>query len=499
MDAELDIELEYAKLHEPGLPHLILDSEERDFLRKEILEAPGSVKYPSGQFLNHLRKRLNIQPLPFEGIKLTSYKEWRLSSAIDKAKNAGRRIYYLRKEQNGELIAFAAGYYDKKQDGGFVVLGNSFFPVYNYISDKAEDKPVFDYWPRNYFYREKEGFCIEKCAQHRYSSASCAARIYLGEGATLAQWKDDSGISLSTDKNYSEPVEVHTIKPISMQQVLFSDEMPPQKAKKRFILDEVISESEDNTTPTPQNKTHHFFLISDNPHYQASGYYSQKDDLFYVCEGSIVSEIGDVSPDRERFNKKACEKLKYGWKVIKDAKCKNASVAAYYVTGNLNADYSIWRDLNGKYLKDYFPKKFFRGNSAQPAETHMGSQSDKGEKAGPRIRWGAHAFYLRTEIGESDVYDAKGYYDPKSGQFTLKEGSLLSLTIKSEKFDQSAAGHLRANIINKNCTRERNGYRLLADETCKDPIFAASIVIGKTINGWNMWKDNKGFFLSVYS
>ncbi len=478
MDEGFDINAEYEKLHGPVARKMLFDDEEEyELLQKRIIAEPQSAKYQSLQQSlsrgQYLRRKYNVQPLPFEGVNLISYREWRLLPKIEEATNAGRHLYYLKKEVDNCLIVYAVGYYDKKQDGSFVVLECSFS-----IEDNNNTNHL-----RNYnFYREK-GFAYEK-HRHRYESATVAAKCYLGKSASLDDWKDENGISLADDKSYKEPaIETPSNTGVVQRKIEFS----AVKNNEDGIVSEIIN--------TKEKKSRHIFHLIFGV-CDASGYFNQEDGVFYVCVGSIVSDGNFVSPKRQRFLDKACVKLETGWRVIKEAKCINASAAARYVTGE-EVDYTLWRDDNGKYLKDYYPNYFFIGGESEQRKTQSEKETTTFKQ--PPIRWGAHAFFLRTEIGKTDAYDAKGYYDPSSGQFTLKDGSLLSLTTKAVKFDQSPVGRFRANIINENCTRERNGYRLLADVVCKDPIYAASVVIGKTINGWNMWKDSKGFYLSVYT
>ena len=503
MNDVFDINVEYNKLHGAVSKHRLFDDEEYELLREIVLSESKLVNNAFGKVLNigqSFRLKTNNHPLPFDGIRLIQYKEWRLNSTIEQSHVSGRRMYYLRKEENGNIIAYAAGYYDKNKDGGFIVLGNSFFPKGNYMSDKSDDNLAYDYWPRDSFYLEEKGFFIEKKAYHRYSSASKAAKLYLGGDATFAQWKNKHGISLSLDSNYIEPNEKEPASliesgQIKLHSVVTSSVHPIQE--KQF--ENVICEGKEKTKNSPK-KYNHLFFISDAPHCQASGYYSQEDDYFYICEGSIVSEKGVMLPNRQRFNDKACIKIENGWRVIKDAKCKNASVAAYYVTGRLNDDYTMWRDSNGKYLKDYFPKKFFIGGDSlvqSKIQTRFSIDDDYGNSK-PIIKWEIHFFYIKSSFEDNNVYDATGFLDPQTFQFTIKEGSLISKINTTTMFKQSAIGFIREEIIKNNCLSEKNGFRLISDEICKNPIYAASIVMGKTINGWEMWKDNKGKSISYY-
>lgn len=487
MYEELDIEAEYEKLHGPVSRKMLFDEGEYESLRKQILVEPRASlsKYYMGSVFSEenvqsLRKRMMFRSLPFKDITIVPARVWALQERIRIAKLHGHHLYYIKKEKDGQIVSYAAGYHNGLI-GDFYVLDHSFFLEELRKTWSTET----DFW-KFLRYERKDGFCFEKTTK-KYESASKAAKCYLGDGASIKDWVDDNGASLAKDKTYREYVPE-----------------PPQEPQKQRQLDLPLAGRKDEKTEKRQEQTEgkgnthqsrHLFRILLGA-CNAYGYFDKEDGIFYVCAGSMVDEGLSVSPKRQRFLDKACQKFDYGWKVIKDAKCINASAAARYVTGK-EVDYTLWRDDNGKYLKDYYPNYFFIGGESEQKTTQTGNGKTASKQ--PTIRWGAHAFYLRTEIGESDVYDAKGYYDPNSGQFTLKEGSLLSLTTKAAKFDQSAVGRLRANIINENCTRERNGYRLLADETCKDPIYAASVVMGKTINGWNMWKDSKGFFLSVYT
>ena len=497
MDEGFDINAEYEKLHGPVSRKMLFDEEEYDSLRTQILAEPKSslLKYYAGDvffhkkihytnktvMLRHLRDGIRQKPLPFDNITLTPYRVLMLERTIHSEKNAGHHLYYIKKEENGQVVSYAAGYLSAWGNGEFIVLENSFFAEELNKTGSTEH----DFW-KFMKYERKDGFCYEK-SNRKYESASNAASWYLGEKSSVEMWVDDDGKSLVDDPAYKK-IFIHSSEANPSEQLEFAFGAPMSKKK----------EVEPSTTQAKAKPSQHIFnlLLGEC---KASGYFLPEDGVFYVCAGSIVDEGLEITPKRQRFFDKSCEKTASGWKVIKEAKCINATAAARYVTG-MDVDYTLWRDNNGKYLKDYYPNYFFIGGT-QDSVVKKPSQSSKGNDTSdkPKIRWGAHAFYLRTPIGESDVYDAKGYYDPTSGQFTIKEGSLLSLTTKAAKFDQSAVGRLRVNVINENCTRERIGYRLKADEIFKDPIFAASVVMGKTVNGWNMWQDSKGCFLSAYA
>ena len=485
MDEDFDINAEYEKLHGSVSRKMLFDEEEYELLRKQIVDAPKNSfnKFYSpdkslsrGQFL---RKKYGLAPLPFDNITLIPYRVLMLEKTISSEKNAGHHLYYIKKEEQGQLISYAAGYLSEWGNGVFIVLENSFFVEKLNKTSSTEN----GYW-KFIKYERKDGFCYEK-SNREYESASNAASWYLGEKSSVDMWIDDNGRYLEDDPAYKK-IYIHISEANSSEQLEFAFDAPRNK--------KIVEVSSSQPKVKPSQHIFHLLLGDCN----ASGYFLPEDGIFYVCAGSIVDEGLEITPKRQRFLDKSCEKTASGWKVIKDAKCISATAAAQYVTGR-DVDYTLWRDNNGKYLKDYYPNYFFIGgtpDSVVKKTSQRSKDNDASEK--PKIRWGAHAFYLRTSIGESDVYDAKGYYDPTSGQFTVKEGSLLSLTTKAVKFDQSAVGRLRVNVINENCTRERTGYRLKTDVIFEGPVCAASVVMGKTVNGWNMWKDSKGYFLSVY-
>lgn len=502
MDKELDINAEYEKLHGPVSQKMLFDEEAYNVLRKEIIDGTcdsHSHYFADEKSLNRgqfLRKKYYGIPLPFEGVKLIPYHELKLDKAIEDAKKAGRHLYYLRKVEKEKLVVHAAGYFDNRHYGNdyiFIVLEWSF-------TIRPPQKTGSADLIRGCSMKQGNLYC-EK-TRWSYLSPSIAAERYLGDEAAKLKWVDDDGMSLAYDKKNSKSnIEQTEPKSIDSQTELHFVKKKEESPKKSFILDEVIREKEEPIAEkTPKKNTHHLFFLSNAPYYQATGYYAQEEGFFYICEGSIVSEEGEISTRRQRFLDKACQKLGYGWKVIKNAKCENATGAAYYVTGQINADYTLWSDLNGNCLKDYYPNVFSRsGDLCKQYEVHaLPVTRDTLDTLKSKIRWGAHAFYLRNAIGGNDVYDAMGYYDPKAGQFTLKKGSLLSITVKSTMFAKSTIGQIRKSIVVDKCVRENNGYRLVVDEICKDPIHAASIVLGKTSNGWELWKDVKGESIKTY-
>ena len=99
----------------------------------------------------------------------------------------------------------------------------------------------------------------------------------------------------------------------------------------------------------------------------ACGYYSIETNYFYIKAGSLIALHEDgaymntpSSIARKRLLDSVCVVDGNFYKLKRDAKCKSATAAACYVLGKA-VTYSKWRDLKGKYLKDFYPNNFIVG------------------------------------------------------------------------------------------------------------------------------------------
>ena len=99
-----------------------------------------------------------------------------------------------------------------------------------------------------------------------------------------------------------------------------------------------------------------------------------------------------------------------------------------------------------------------------------------------------HAFYINRNMNSRVLCDAIGRYDKCSKTFVLMAGSIL-LSTPTYTFAHSESGIRRASFLNKFCVFENSAYRLKKDYTCQSPSAAATLVLGRSANGWTEWKD----------
>lgn len=77
-------------------------------------------------------------------------------------------------------------------------------------------------------------------------------------------------------------------------------------------------------------------------------------------------------------------------------------------------------------------------------------------------------------------YDVKGRYDGTS--FVVLKGSRVSgVTIYGTKRDT---------LINEKCAKEGDDFILVKDVVFRAPTAAANFCTGRSVNGWDFWKDS---------
>lgn len=230
----------------------------------------------------------------------------------------------------------------------------------------------------------------------------------------------------------------------------------------------------------------HLFYIKKQGVCDATGFYEEKTDSFYIGKDSLINASlavkntkSTIYKYREDFIYNSCVREGEYYRVLRDTKCISASNAACILLGKITM-YSIWIDGEGKLLNDYYPNKF------------------KGRKNNIDLNSSIlHKFFIKRKRNSRSC-NAVGYYDIKDNTFVLQSESVLSLETTSS-FYYSPVGLYRRKFIEKYCTKEKNGYRLKKDIQFSSPSNAASIVLGGLSNGWNVWKDEFGNTLdSVY-
>lgn len=102
-----------------------------------------------------------------------------------------------------------------------------------------------------------------------------------------------------------------------------------------------------------------------------------------------------------------------------------------------------------------------------------------------------HYFYITVSDLEFGRCDVVGTYDPLTGTFKIREGSIFPLEVSS--YDRYSAADIQRRIfLRKNCRKKVDGYYLRKDYVCKSPDQAAMYVWGGEVDGWSKWTDNNG-------
>lgn len=104
-------------------------------------------------------------------------------------------------------------------------------------------------------------------------------------------------------------------------------------------------------------------------------------------------------------------------------------------------------------------------------------------------KYNQHRFYAKTRSGVCGV----GIYDPVNNSFILLSGSKInSYTVNSFRFID-----IYRDVTNNYCRLEDGLYVLKKDYTFASPSTASSVVLGRSSNGWNDWKDEQGRRLNI--
>ncbi len=133
-------------------------------------------------------------------------------------------------------------------------------------------------------------------------------------------------------------------------------------------------------------------------------------------------------------------------------------------------------------------------------EDFLSSKMTKDESHEAFNKWKPtiHYFYIKRNTISTNICDAKGYYDPITQKFILKAGSLLPGKITSLYY-YSQATPIRTLLLNIKYSNELQGYILRKDILFDAPSPAASVVLGRSANGWIEWKDlNNNTLDSIY-
>ena len=443
-------------------------------------------------YYNVVRPFILLQPaesfkeneLPFTGVKLTPYTDFVKNQVIEDAKKQRQHIFYIKKSEKGNSdYCDAAGFYDKKKQI-FIILRYSYIvSSNNYSSDdlalqmgRRKAMMTRSKADGNNRYLTENIHCV---------NPTVSASYVLGRKASIIEWVDDKGRSILSYYPDLAQMQANIQKPAPN---VDEDKRPSISAEKKDVSDSVVSVVlNTQIKKDPEKAVHrHIFYIEEQGLCKACGYYEPETNYFYIQKDSLVALFVDREYSytnsgnaRVRFIDKACVQEKTFFRVIKDAKCRSASAAACYVLGR-SATYVEWIDKNGKGLKDFYPLRFFQTKEDVTI-------SNKAVVTDPK----QHLFYIKKNLGLLRNCDAKGYYDPITKKFLLKEGSILSLDVTSA-YRYTASEISRGLFIKKNCKKQANGYYLKKDVLLDSPSMASSYVVGHNSNGWIEWLDSDG-------
>lgn len=100
-------------------------------------------------------------------------------------------------------------------------------------------------------------------------------------------------------------------------------------------------------------------------------------------------------------------------------------------------------------------------------------------------------FFILDNDEEFGRCEVSGTYDPVSGMFILKKGSIFPFEVPS-CFRYTVTDIQRRAFLARNCVKFSKGYRLRKDFACSSPNHAAKLVRGGEVDGWTEWKDIDG-------
>ena len=500
MNEELDINEQYEKIFGKEIrPNVFSpDDEEYNSLRQDIRDAKRE--------FNPNKK------LPFDGIKIQSYEDFRRDEIVQEAAKTGNRVFFIKKYKGGKLIAYAAAYFNIRNNM-FFVLRESFCHETEYFRHLTNSIYITKRFAFRSSFVAKEEF-LQLKETKVFDSASVAASYFLGKKTTFREWRDERGKTLDAYfvKYKSESIN-------DSEDKTFPDYVEPKPEPVREVMNGSITEliGKPITQPKPKNQTQpqtqspiidilnslpgnnsrHLFYLKEDGLCNASGYYDPETNYFYICKDSLVAIREEEeycnttsSQARKRFIDQACELQLlniFYYRVKKDAKCRTASAAACYVLGR-TATYSLWKDANGKYLKDFYPGRFFVGGENVPTKAEQKTQTQSSLRM----------FFLKRDTDPERMCNVSGYYDITTQKFIVQAGSLFCLG-SAISYEYTQAGIARRTFLNKYCSKEKTGYRLKKDYIFDAPSTAASYALGRSANGWTEFKDKNRITLdSVY-
>lgn len=354
MIGNLDINKEYEKIFGVETRESLYRADDMEYVafRQSILESKRE---------SDLKKSL-----PFEGVKILSYEDYKRDEIVRETEKKGIRIFYIKRYDEHKLIKYAAGYFNAK-NAHFVVLDGAFFHSTDYFIHLLDHFTIYDRTKLSHNFLDDNGVLTQK-EKWSYKSASLAASLILGEKSTFGEWKDENGLTLDTyfPKYKSKSIDK------------FEDEtFPDYKSdteKLEFLIELIQSHLEnDDEKPTKKslikfdvkkNYQHTFFMMSSDgskSYYAATGYYNDSIRKFFIRKDSTLNL--EVSPafshsiaNLRRLNilEECCEKTNKGYVAFKDIECETPTAAAFYVSGYPLDGWLSWIDSEKNNLQNIY-------------------------------------------------------------------------------------------------------------------------------------------------
>lgn len=469
MSVSNKINEEYEELFGKAAKVDLFDTDEDYYngLRQEIIDTP--------RIYNVKRE------LPFTGVNIPPYLDYKMMEEVRLAEEKGYHVFFLRQSIQGQSdFCYAAGYY-LPQNKLFTILKYSRIVYLDYFS--ASDL---------YLQRKRRAALLNKTSteygQFILSKNLCCfdprlgACYVTGRRADLDLWRDSRDRPPS---NYYRNMELAPLEdPYTPPPAPKPKPKPiaPKPATPKLVF---------SNSASIKKEAKHLFYLNVSDQVKAFGYFEPGTKYFYICKDSTIEESlkgipedSDYALNRKRLIEKCAVKNLFGWKLIKDAKCRSATVAATYVKGRIT-EYVVWKDEKGLGLGDVYPEFFKKKAAEQPVK------KDSFSEFIAQMAAINHLFYIRREFDTNDTCDATGHYDPASKTFILHKDSVLSLEVTSE-IRYSALDIQRRFFIKKHCIKQSNGYRLLHDFACSSPDQAALFALGCKEDGWEEWEDKDG-------
>lgn len=452
MNAEVDINNEYEKLFGRAKPiNLFNSDEEYGNLRQYIISQPD----------DYIKSR----NLPFDEIILMPYNEFVWKQEIESASNHGKHVFYIKQSQP---FCKAACYFDAGK-GAIVILRYSYIVNSNSYSN---DFSLLSGRRKLLTHRS----CQDKQGRYLTENVKCSsplltASYVLGRKADLSEWCDEKGHSIVTF--YSELARLQ-------EQETKKEKDAKERKKKGIVLLGLLNGIVNYLNDKAANR--HVFYIEKDGVCSASGYLEEDSKQFFIQKGSLVSKESDIlyastqsGKARLRFLDKACFLKHHYYCVSIDAKCRSASAAACYVLGR-KADFTVWKDCEGKTLVEVYPNRFFASQTTS-SQLPLNFSPDE-----PPL------FHIVKTDDVKRFCRASGTYDSTGNQFLILKDSILSLDVSSS-FRYTAADYQRQKFIKLNCVKKTNGFVMKRDALCDSPSAAATFVLGRSANGWLEWRD----------